>query len=94
MFSIEDFLSELYRREIGIIMVEGGGKTLTWFFENRKVDELFIFIGNKLLGGEKSISAIGGNSYSNVEKCVYLEDREIEFFDNDILIKGKPCFQE
>ena len=94
MFSIDDFLSELYKREIGIIMVEGGSKTLTWFFENHKADEFFIFIGNKLLGGENSISAIGGKGYSDVEEGVYLEDKEIEFFDNDILIKGKPCFQE
>jgi len=93
-FSIDDFLSELYKREIGIIMVEGGSKTLTWFFENSKVDEFFIFIGNKLIGGENSISAISGNGYSDIKKAVYLEDREIEFFDNDILIKGKPCFQE
>lgn len=93
-FSIKDFLSELYKKEIGIIMVEGGGKTLTWFFENKIGDEVLIFIGNKIIGGDNSVSVIGGDGIRSVEEAAYLEDIKFKFFEEDIFIRGKLCFQE
>ncbi|HOV22066.1 MAG TPA: bifunctional diaminohydroxyphosphoribosylaminopyrimidine deaminase/5-amino-6-(5-phosphoribosylamino)uracil reductase RibD [bacterium] len=93
-FKIDEFLGQLYKKEIGIIMVEGGKNVLTWFFENRKVDEFLIFIGNKIIGGENSINVIGGKDIEKISESFYLENRKIEFFDDDILIRGKVCFQE
>jgi diaminohydroxyphosphoribosylaminopyrimidine deaminase/5-amino-6-(5-phosphoribosylamino)uracil reductase len=47
---IPDLMAELYRREIGSILVEGGSMVFREFLEAGIVDELSIFVAPKVLG--------------------------------------------
>ncbi|HOK57206.1 MAG TPA: bifunctional diaminohydroxyphosphoribosylaminopyrimidine deaminase/5-amino-6-(5-phosphoribosylamino)uracil reductase RibD [bacterium] len=94
-FDINKLLEKLLiEKNIGILLVEGGKYTLTSFFENRIFDEIWAFIGNKILGGENSLSIIGGKDKENINEAVELEKIEIERIEDDILIKGRICLQE
>jgi diaminohydroxyphosphoribosylaminopyrimidine deaminase/5-amino-6-(5-phosphoribosylamino)uracil reductase len=93
-FDLKKLLEKLLEKNIGIIMVEGGKFTLTEFFENKIFDEIWAFVGNKILGGENSISVFGGNDKENINEAVELEKIEVEKIENDILIKGRICSQE
>ncbi|MCM8772274.1 MAG: bifunctional diaminohydroxyphosphoribosylaminopyrimidine deaminase/5-amino-6-(5-phosphoribosylamino)uracil reductase RibD [Candidatus Omnitrophica bacterium] len=88
-FELEKLLEKLLEKNIGIIMVEGGKYTLTEFFENELFDEIWVFIGSKILGGENSISVFGGKDKRNIEESLQIEKIEVERIDNDILIKGR-----
>ncbi|MCM8786401.1 MAG: bifunctional diaminohydroxyphosphoribosylaminopyrimidine deaminase/5-amino-6-(5-phosphoribosylamino)uracil reductase RibD [Candidatus Omnitrophica bacterium] len=80
----------LIEKNIGIIMVEGGKYTLTEFFENKLFDEIWAFIGNKILGGENSISVFGGENKIDIGKeAMEIEKITIERIENDLLIKGR-----
>ena len=48
--NLENVMSDLYRRGICGVLVEGGGKTLTGFFKNDLWDEYHCFIAPKFLG--------------------------------------------
>jgi diaminohydroxyphosphoribosylaminopyrimidine deaminase/5-amino-6-(5-phosphoribosylamino)uracil reductase len=93
-FDLNMLLIKLFEKNIGIIMVEGGKFTLTEFFENKVFDEVWVFIGNKILGGEESISVFGGSNKENIEDSIVLKKIEFEKIEDDILIKGRRCLQE
>ncbi|MFN4227179.1 MAG: bifunctional diaminohydroxyphosphoribosylaminopyrimidine deaminase/5-amino-6-(5-phosphoribosylamino)uracil reductase RibD [Candidatus Ratteibacteria bacterium] len=89
-FEIEKLLEKLLvEKNIGIIMVEGGKFTLTQFFEKEIFDEIWAFIGKKILGGENSISVFGGKDRENIEQAIELEKIEVEQIEDDILLKGR-----
>ncbi|MCX8082830.1 MAG: bifunctional diaminohydroxyphosphoribosylaminopyrimidine deaminase/5-amino-6-(5-phosphoribosylamino)uracil reductase RibD [bacterium] len=91
--NLKVLMEELYKREIGIIMVEGGGYTLTSFWEEKLVDEVMIFTGNKILGGENSISPIGGRDKKCISEAVRVDYYETKMIGDDFFIRGKVCFQ-
>lgn len=93
-FDIQDLLRALYERDIGIVMVEGGSKTLTGFWESSAADEVIIFCGGKILGGSRSIPSLAGRDKETISAAVNLDIKEIKMFQQDIMIRGRPCFQE
>lgn len=89
-FDLKNMLEKLLiEKNIGIIMVEGGKFTLTQFFENKLFDEIWAFIGNKILGGENSMDVFGGEDKKEINESVEVEKIEIERIGNNILLKGR-----
>ncbi|MCX7917461.1 MAG: RibD family protein, partial [bacterium] len=94
-FILEKLLEKLLiEKNIGIIMVEGGKYTLTEFFENKLFDEVLVFIGNKILGGENSISVFGGKDRKGINEAIEMEKVEVEKIENDVLIKSRKVPNE
>ncbi|MCM8760278.1 MAG: bifunctional diaminohydroxyphosphoribosylaminopyrimidine deaminase/5-amino-6-(5-phosphoribosylamino)uracil reductase RibD [Candidatus Omnitrophica bacterium] len=83
----------LFKREIGIIMIEGGSFTLTSFWEEKLADEVMVFTANKILGGDSSLSPIGGKEREHISEAVRIEYYETKMLGDDIFIRGKVCFQ-
>lgn len=88
-FDLKILCEKLLEKNIGILMVEGGKKTLTNFFENYLFDEIMVFIGNKILGGENSISPFGGKEKEIIDEALKLEKIYVEKIENDILITAR-----
>ncbi len=89
-FEIKKLLEKLLiEKNIGIVIVEGGKFTLTQFFENEIFDEIWVFVGNKILGGENSLSVFGGRDKEKIEEAIEIEKINIEKISDDILIKGR-----
>ncbi len=93
-FSLKEISEKLYEKGIGVIMVEGGSKTLTYFWEEKMVDEIMVFTGNKILGGKDSLVSIGGENREFFSQAVRIQYTEMKRMGDDYLIRGKPCFQE
>ncbi len=93
-FSLKNLAEKLYKKEIGIIMVEGGSETLTCFWDEKMADEIMVFIGNKILGGKDSLLSITGKNRELFSEAVTVKDLEIQKMGDDFFIRGKPCFQE
>lgn len=92
--SLKVLMDELYKRDIGIIMVEGGSYTLTSFWEAKLVDEIMVFIANKILGGKNALIPITGKERGHISEAIIVEYYERKMIGNDLLIRGRPCFQE
>ncbi|MCD6408639.1 RibD family protein, partial [bacterium] len=93
-FKMKSLMEILYEKKIGIIMVEGGEKTLTSFWNEKLADKVMVFIGNKILGGEKALVPIAGRDKEKIEEAVKIEELDIKKIGNNLVIEGKPCFQE
>jgi diaminohydroxyphosphoribosylaminopyrimidine deaminase/5-amino-6-(5-phosphoribosylamino)uracil reductase len=94
MFDMAQLLKILFERGIGVLMVEGGSSTLTSFWEYKLADEVFIFCANKIVGDNRSISSISGVEKKYISESVEIKIKKTKMFEQNIMIKGKPCFQE
>ena len=92
--SLKEILKHLYDMQVGILLVEGGSKVLTSFWENCFGDKAMIYIGNKLMGGGKSLCPISGKNIRNIGQAGYLGNINFKLFESDILISGDICFPE
>ena len=84
---IVELLKLLGRREIVTVLVEGGGKLLGSFFDNRLVDKVLAFISPIILGGCEAVS-VGGNGVDNIARALCLSRVNIKSLGNDVLVTG------
>lgn len=93
-FSLRELAVRLNDRGLGIIMVEGGGKTLTFFWDEKLADEIMVFTGNKILGGKDSLSPIAGDNRDAFSQAVAVRYIETGRIGEDLFVRGRPCFRE
>jgi len=91
---IKEVIQHLYTIGIGAILVEGGQKILTSFWEEKLCDRIMVFIGNKIIGGANSISPIAGKNKEKLSDSPKITDIKVKQISTDVYIEGKPCFQE
>ena len=77
-------LSELGRRKVASVMIEGGAETLASFFEAGLVDRVAVFTAPRVLGGRTATSAVGGDGLS-LARAVSLDDAACERVGEDFL---------
>ena len=85
---LESALCDLYTRDVGTMLLEGGG-TLAWdFFERQAIDRVAWFIAPKILGGSAS-GPVAGTGVKNLAAAITLANVETEFVGPDIYLSGK-----
>ena len=80
-------LSELERRGIKTLMVEGGSTVIWEFLSQGKADELNVFLGDIVIGGRDSPTIAGGDGAQSIEDIVRLEFIEAKRMDGGILLR-------
>lgn len=88
--AVNEILRKLFARGIMSVLVEGGSDTLGRFFDARCVDKVYFFIAPKVIGGQKSLSAIGGNGIKTLKEAFVLKDVAVHRYAEDFLIEGYP----
>ena len=79
-------LAELYRREIGSVLVEGGARVATSFLRAGLVDKIEWFASPVLLGsGRNALAPFGVETLAD---AIRLRDVQIKTFENDALFSG------
>ncbi len=68
-----ELLSHLSARRIRTVLVEGGEETITQFLRAGLVDEVRVFVGSLLIGGDTSPRLFGGPGAASAEDVVRLE---------------------
>lgn len=90
---LESAMSELFAREIGSLLLEGGG-TLAWdFFERRMVDRVAWFIAPKILGGSAS-GPVAGTGVKDLADAITLSGVRTDFVGPDLFLTGKTVYPE
>ncbi len=74
-------------RGIESILVEGGSEVIWSFLESRIADEVSIFIGSIVIGGERTPTPAGGEGAANERSVVALKLRSLRALGNGILVR-------
>lgn len=80
--------TELGRRRMTNVLVEGGGQILGAFFDAELIDEVHTFVAPKIVGGVSSPSPVSGSGESSIPATSSIVDPEIELLGDNLYIHG------
>lgn len=80
-------LNILEKRGIRNLLVEGGSKVIWSFLESKLADEVNIFVGSVVIGGEKSPTAAGGEGAESERNMVELRLMDAKALGNGVLLR-------
>jgi len=69
------------------LLVEGGGGLLGSFFDADAIDEYFIAIAPKVVGGRQALGPLGGQGIGMLADSPRFESPLIERVEDDVLIR-------
>jgi len=79
-------LSELSRRGVQQVLVEGGPRVLASFLREGLADEVCVYVAPKILGADGAVFI--GESMTDLMQAIGLDHVEIKAFGNDVRLKG------
>ena len=85
---VKSVLTELGRRGMTNVLVEGGAETLGRFRDAGELDEIHAFVAPTLFGGTRAPSPVGGLGIARLNEAWNLTDWDVERVGDDLLIHG------
>lgn len=85
---LKKLLTYLKEKEIISLLVEGGGKTLGFFVDEKLFDKVYAFYAPIIIGGEKAKSSIGGQGIDNLKDSIDLKNISFKKFNDNFLVIG------
>jgi diaminohydroxyphosphoribosylaminopyrimidine deaminase/5-amino-6-(5-phosphoribosylamino)uracil reductase len=86
---VRSVLTELGRRGMTNVLVEGGAETLGRFRDAGEIDEVHCFVAPKLFGGSGALTPIGGLGVDRLNEAWGLAEWDAERVGDDLLVHGK-----
>jgi diaminohydroxyphosphoribosylaminopyrimidine deaminase/5-amino-6-(5-phosphoribosylamino)uracil reductase len=86
---LDALLTELGRRRLTNILVEGGGRVLGTLLDARRIDEVHVFIAPKLLGGASAATAVAGLGMATIAESLQLHSPAIRQVADDVYITAR-----
>lgn len=87
---LKKMLEHLYKEQkICSILVEGGSTINDSFLRAGLVDEFYLFIAPKIIGGKKAIPVVGGQGFPTLAKALSAKKITTTHCGQDLLIHGK-----
>lgn len=88
-------LEEIKLHGINSVLIEAGSYIAWEMLSNNLIDEFYMFIAPKIIGGKDALSVVTGEGFKKVSDSLILEFDDAEFLGRDILIRGRrKCLQE
>ncbi len=84
---IEKLVPELEKRGIRKMLVEGGSKVIWSFLRTRIADEVCIFIGSMVIGGESAPTPAGGPGAEDEKEIVHMRLKDAEVLGSGVLVR-------
>ena len=85
--SVDALLTELGRRRMMNVLIEGGAGVLGSFLDANAIDEAWVFIAPKLVGGPGP-SPIGGQGVEWIAKAIQAAETTVERVGEDTLVQA------
>jgi diaminohydroxyphosphoribosylaminopyrimidine deaminase/5-amino-6-(5-phosphoribosylamino)uracil reductase len=82
-------LDELGRRRMTNVLVEGGSNLLGSLHDARQIDEVHVFVGPKLFGGQKARSAMRGAGIEQVAEAAIVRNGKWSAVGDDLYFTGR-----
>jgi len=87
---LQELMLALGKKEISVLLVEGGGTLNYSLLTENIVDKIYLFIAPMLLGGQQAPTPLEGVGISEIEDSWLVEKMEMKQLDKDLLIIGYP----
>jgi diaminohydroxyphosphoribosylaminopyrimidine deaminase/5-amino-6-(5-phosphoribosylamino)uracil reductase len=85
---LKQLMTELGKRRIMSVLVEGGSILFGSLFDQQLVDKVVAFVAPIIIGGEKAKTAIGGRGIEKITDVVKLKNLSVDRFGDDIMFIG------
>lgn len=85
--NLKNIAKELAKKGIIKILAEGGSRLFGSLFDSNLIQEAYVFIAPKIMGGQESISPIGGIG-KTLNNALFLKNVNIKKVGSDFLIHG------
>jgi diaminohydroxyphosphoribosylaminopyrimidine deaminase/5-amino-6-(5-phosphoribosylamino)uracil reductase len=85
---LRELMVELGRREITSVLIEGGSRINASAFQSNIVDKVVFFIAPMIMGGQDSLSTVGGPSPSALRHALKLTDMTVTKAGDDLMVEG------
>ena len=82
-------LTELGRREVTSLFVEGGGTLAGSLLDARLVHRVVAFVAPVIIGGDRAPSPVGGCGAALMSDALRLSRVKIERFGDDVAVIGR-----
>ncbi|MFO0922878.1 MAG: bifunctional diaminohydroxyphosphoribosylaminopyrimidine deaminase/5-amino-6-(5-phosphoribosylamino)uracil reductase RibD [Pirellulales bacterium] len=86
---IESTLRELAKRDFTNILIEGGSRLLGAFHDGQWIDEAYVVIAPKIIGGHQAYHPIGGHGISQMSQASMLRDVSFDWIGGDLHLRGR-----
>ncbi|MBA2942221.1 bifunctional diaminohydroxyphosphoribosylaminopyrimidine deaminase/5-amino-6-(5-phosphoribosylamino)uracil reductase RibD [Paenibacillus sp. CGMCC 1.16610] len=87
-------MRQLGEREIGSILLEGGGKLSGAMLERRLLDKLVLMFAPKIIGGGQAAPMnITFEGFAKMDDAITLDRLKVEQFGPDVCLTGYPVFK-
>lgn len=86
---IEELLCYLGNQQMTNLLVEGGSQLLGSCFDAKAIDEVHVFVANKMLGGTGAASPLDRSSEDAIESTHFLEQLQSRPVENDVYFWGR-----
>jgi len=70
------------------LLVEGGSETLGAFFDAGLVNQTAFFYAPKMIGGARSVKAVGGAGIARMSHALRIQEIEVRRIGTDLLVSG------
>lgn len=82
-------LRECGKRHLTSLLVEGGGRVLGDFLENRLADDFFFFYAPKILGDPKAVPMLQGWRRNSIAEALPVYDLRARQLGDDVVLSGR-----
>lgn len=82
-------LGECGKRQLTSLLVEGGGRVLGDFLENRLADEFHFFYAPKILGDPEAVPMLLGRPRNSISEALPVYDLRVRRLGDDVLLSGR-----
>jgi len=84
-----DLMDELGRRRVTNVLIEGGSQLTGSLFDANEIDEVHVFIANKLVGGADASIPLAGAGVELMPQAVTLYEPIVAHIEGDIYVHGR-----
>ncbi|MDA0282178.1 MAG: bifunctional diaminohydroxyphosphoribosylaminopyrimidine deaminase/5-amino-6-(5-phosphoribosylamino)uracil reductase RibD [Planctomycetota bacterium] len=87
--NLRQLLTELGRRSMTNVLIEGGGQLLGSAFDDNLVDEAHVFVAPKFAGGADAVTPVAGIGREFIPEVSQLRSQTVEQVGDDVYIHGR-----
>lgn len=87
---LREAMKRLGEREIGSILVEGGGVLNGALLEAGLADKIVLFLAPKIIGGWTAPASFRMEGFARMAEAIRLNGMEVQSFGEDVCITGYP----
>jgi diaminohydroxyphosphoribosylaminopyrimidine deaminase/5-amino-6-(5-phosphoribosylamino)uracil reductase len=71
------------------ILIEGGSEIISSALFSNVVDDVYIFIAPKVIGGKTAVQIVGGNGVKKIAEALIVKNMSVKKIGSDFLITGQ-----